>query len=330
MINQSDISIVVQGAVNSEITAQALNSLRRVFPNGEIILSTWEGSDISNLTFDKLILSEDLGSYVADEIAGVPNNVNRQLVSTIAGIKYATKKYILKTRTDIFLNSDSFLSCFEKYDKIKSPYFQNRLLICNYYTRNPRVFPVCFHPSDWLVFGRADDVRKYFENIPLMSAEDGEWFKTHEKTSAVFTNYLCRYNPEQHIFINFLRGFGSVECGCYYDCTPELIEQTERAFAECFVVLNYGKQLDITFSKYNPNRYLERHMLISYWQWKALYKHYCENKASALWFFYRTRALLLRVVTRLRRGIIRMLDRLGVKECVKNILTKLGKHRVSD
>ena len=330
MINQSDISIVVQGAVNSEITAQALNSLRRVFPNGEIILSTWEGSDISNLTFDKLILSKDIGSCMADEIAGVPNNVNRQLVSTIAGIKYATKKYILKTRTDIFLNSDSFLSCFEKYDKIKSPYFQNRLLICNYYTRNPRVFPVCFHPSDWLVFGRADDVRKYFENIPLMSAEDGEWFKTHEKTSAVFANYLCRYNPEQHIFINFLRGFGSVECGCYYDCTPELIEQTERAFAECFVVLNYGKQLDITFSKYNPNRYLERHMLISYWQWKALYKHYCENKASALWLFYRTRALLLRAVTRLRQGIIRMLDRLGVKECVKNILTKLGKHRVSD
>lgn len=319
-----NISIVCQGAVELQLTRRCLLSLRESFPGAEIILSTWTGSDTAGLPYDKLVLSLDPGAVTADGVAGTLNNVNRQLVSTQAGLAAAERPYILKTRTDILFESADFLSWFGEYDGVQSPYFQNRLLICSYYTRNPRVLSTCFHPSDWIVFGRAEDVRGYYAGIPLMTEEEGAWFQTRRKASAFFTNYICRFTPEQHIFLGFLRQRRPVACGCYYESTPALIEETERAFAECFVVLDYKKQLGITFTKYDPNRYLERHTLISHWQWRTLYLHYCRRAFSPLWPAYLLHGAGRRAISKIRTRCIRCLDRLGWKEAVKRILSRFS------
>ena len=63
MIKSTDISIVVQGSVeNREETIKCLNSIRKILPQAEIILSTWEDSDIVNLDYDKLVLNKDPGA----------------------------------------------------------------------------------------------------------------------------------------------------------------------------------------------------------------------------------------------------------------------------
>lgn len=322
-----NISVVCQGAVEHPVTKECLVALRNVFPKAELILSTWTGTDISGLPYDKVVFSSDPGAVYCDTVTQTLNNVNRQLVSTQAGLIAATRPYILKTRTDILFQDAEFLSYFAKYDRVPSANFQNRLLICNYYTRNPRVFSTCFHPSDWIVFGRAEDVRGYYAGTPLMTAEEGVWFHSRCKQSTFFTNYISRFTPEQHIFLGFLRQHRPVACDCYYDRTPALVKETERAFAECFVVLDYGKQLPITFTKYNPNRYLERGTLISHWQWKALYRHYCRGGFSPLWPIYLLHAARRRTLTGIRTRCIRCLDRLGWKEAVKGILSKLSAGR---
>ena len=321
--NAIQISIVIQGRVDNVVTAQRIETIRAHFPTSEIILSTWENSNVAGLSVDKVIFSEDPGAVYCDEVAGTLNNVNRQLVSTQAGLAAATRPYILKTRTDILFDNADFLEYFGKYDDVPSKYFQNRLLICNFYTRNPRVFNTCFHPSDWIVFGKAEDVRAYYNNTPLMSEEEGNWFRSREKETTFFTNYLCRFTPEQHLFLGFLRQKEQADCSCYYDHRPQLVEQTERAFAECFVVLDYQKQLGITFPKYNPNRYLEKHTLLSHWQWKALYSHYCKHSVSFLWFIYRIRALAIRAASGVRTLGVRLLDKLGIKESVKRVLSQV-------
>ena len=302
---------------------QYIEFLRKTFRGAEIVLSTWDGSDVSTLCVNKIIFSQDPGAVYCDEVTGTLNNVNRQLISTKAGLAAATRPYILKTRTDILFHNADFLQYFGKYDDAPSSYFQNRLLICNYYTRNPRVFDTCFHPSDWIVFGWAEDVRAYYENIPLMDDEEGNWFRTREKASTFFTNYLCRFTPEQHIFLSFLRQHEMVDCQCYYDHKNNLVKQTERAFAECFVVLDYQKQLSIIFPKYNPNRYLEKHTLIHHWQWKALYQHYCTNSPSVLWRMYLIYADALCIVSKIRTCTVCLLDKLGLKESVKSMLKKI-------
>lgn len=324
-INSKWVSVVIQGQTTEDLLPQCVDLLRQSLPDSEIILSTWNGSNVSGIeNIDKIIFSPDPGTFCADEIVGTLNNVNRQIVSTQAGVDAAARPYILKTRTDILIHNAGFLSYFEKYDAIPSNYFRNRLLICNYYTRNPRIFNTCFHPSDWILFGRAEDIRTYYENIPLMTVEDGEWFRHHPKVSTFFTNYVCRFTPEQHMFLSFLRKYNNPECDNYYDHCPRLVAETERAFAECFVVLDYQKQLSITFSKYNPNRYLEKHTTIAHWQWRALYQYYCQKKVGALWVLYQLYGAAWKCVSSIRALGIRILDFLGIKEATKSFLRGLS------
>lgn len=317
-----EISIVVQGAVSKGITASCLSSLRECFPGAEIILSTWKGSDIAGLSYDKVVLSTDPGTFVADKVTGSLNNVNRQLLSTQAGLKVATRPYILKTRTDILVQSADFLNFHGKYDDAPSPYFRSRLLICNYFTRCPRVISTCYHPSDWIVFGHTEDVCKYYEKTSFMTEDEGNWFQTRTKASTFFTNFVCRYTPEQQLFLGFLRQYEDVDFDCYYERSRSLIKQTERLFAQCFIVLDYGSQMNIKFVKYNPNRYMEKFTLISHWQWKAIFQRYCLGRLTPLWVLYRFRGMIFNCMTGFRTLSIRMLDMIGMKERVKRFFNR--------
>lgn len=322
----SNISIIVQGPCDPA-TPNCLSSLRRCFPGAEIILSTWKGSSVSGLDADRIVLSEDPGAVCADEVSGVLNNVNRQLVSTQNALPYATKPFVLKTRTDLIFFSSDFLLYFKKFDTVPSPWFKGRLLICNYFTRNPRIFHTCFHPSDWIMFGCAEDVKKYYAGIPLMDHEDATWFYTHPKSSVFYTNYLCRYVPEQYIFLSFLKQKMPVSYDCYYSHNAAQIQQTERLFAECFVVLDYQKQLHIGFTKYNPNRYRDAYSLLTHWQWKILYFHYCGKNRPWLWNGYLFKTSCFRFLTKARIKLIRLLELLGLKERVKEFVSHSAKKR---
>lgn len=320
-IRGTDISIIVQGACGPMLY-KSLASLREAFPGAEIILSTWKESDVSSIEADRIVLCDDPGFSWADEVAGVPNNVNRQLVSTQNALPYVTRPYTLKTRSDILFHSASLLQYFGKYDRVPSPYFYNRLLICNYYTRNPGVFGTCFHPSDWILFGRTEDVRRYYANLPVMTQEELEWFRNHHKDSVMFTNYICRFTPEQHIFSHVLPKDQTIDFTCYYSYSDSLKQRTEQAFADCFVVLDYQKQLNITFPKYNPNRYLEKHTLISHWKWRALYRHYSQKNFSFLWSAYCMQNMLLCTVSHVRILCIKILAKLNLKEPIKRFLSR--------
>ena len=78
-IKSKDISVVVQGAINSEVTPKCLESIRKYLPEAEIILSTWEGSDVVGLDYDKLVLNKDPGTFIYKRSNGAitENNMNR-------------------------------------------------------------------------------------------------------------------------------------------------------------------------------------------------------------------------------------------------------------
>lgn len=54
-IDTKDISVVVQGPIDEELTILCLNSVRKYLPDSEIILSTWKNSNIKNLDYDILV-----------------------------------------------------------------------------------------------------------------------------------------------------------------------------------------------------------------------------------------------------------------------------------
>ena len=319
MLQSKDVSVVVQGAIN-EYTKQCLLSIRKSFPNAQIILSTWINSEIGDLDYDRVIFSKDPGASIIDDVSGTLNNVNRQ-ISTKSGLKYAKRKYILKTRTDIIWNDDKFLKYFALYDhRYKSKHFRNRILICNYYTRNPNILPLPFHISDWIAFGLNEDVNLYYD-CSLQSLDDMRWFVNKEKKQRRFyINLLAKYVPEQHICSSFIAKFDEVSFNCFYDASKENIRITEEMLANDFVVLDYKTQLNISFPKYNPNRYVEKFTLVSNKQWNELYKEYCEKKYGVNYYLRRVRNKTFYLLLILRLDILVVLHKLHLKEKVKKLL----------
>ena len=146
MILSSDISVIVQGNINKAYTKICLQQIRKILPKAQIILSTWKNSEIEDLEYDVLILNEDPGASVINFKNNTLNNVNRQLLSTKAALRKTNRKFILKTRTDIYYNDFSFLKLYEQYDYECFNILSHPLLIVNFYTRNPRVLSIPFHP----------------------------------------------------------------------------------------------------------------------------------------------------------------------------------------
>ena len=322
MIKDLDISIVVQGAISEE-TKKCLQSLRREFPNSQIILSTWNGSNIEGLDYDDVVYSEDPGAIIIDKKSNTKNNINRQLVSTKAGLKYANRKYILKTRTDILWKNSNIKSFFGKYDRVYKPkHLKNRIIVCNYYTRNPRVMPLPFHVSDWITFGNNEDIKLLYD-IENEDFNEMRWFENRErKYKRFYTNLLTRYVPEQYVCINFAKKYYEFDCECFYDISKNNIKITEEILACDFYVLDYEKHLDISFLKYNPNRYYERYTLISNKQWMELLFEYYEKANKYIKLKRKGRNIIVRIFFILRQNILMLLHKLHIKEKVKRVLNK--------
>ena len=119
----SDITVVVQGPTvgkpgsppRERLTHLCLERVRKHLTGAEIILSTYHGSDVTGLSFDILVESEDPGATAYYDGPSRVNNVNRQIVTTRAGLSRATRPYALKIRSDLLLEGNGFLRQFGKY-----------------------------------------------------------------------------------------------------------------------------------------------------------------------------------------------------------------------
>ncbi len=205
-INDSEISVVIQGPVRGNETVECIASIRRFLPKAEIILSTWEGADVEELDYDKVIFNVDPGSNGYIKIYPHPqvSNLNRQLVSTQNGIKAVQRKYCLKIRTDGKIINDNFLSLFPKYcfiDSDVSP-LKARIMVEGLCTSVEGSFCV----GDWWHFGYTEDVKKWFDT-PLSKEKAGEIYFEDNSIRPFGAESVCQFSPEQYIAMNFARKY---------------------------------------------------------------------------------------------------------------------------
>ena len=99
-LSARNISFVVQGQIQPE-TYTFLQALRRNFPEAELVLSTWRGKydPCFRRITDKMIYCKDPGAVVCSYYREVAqwNNLNRQLVTTMAGLNAASRPFVAKT-----------------------------------------------------------------------------------------------------------------------------------------------------------------------------------------------------------------------------------------
>lgn len=272
-MNFADISFIIQGEVFSHINNQ-IAEIKHYFPQSPIIVSTCNDVPCEIIGANQVIKSPDPGYFhYSDKPGEKVNNINRQIVTTLAGLKACKTEFAFKLRSDFFIAGNSFLEYVNAFPKVDEQYklFNDKVLSCCYFARNPNSdMPFTFHPSDVAFFGKTSDLLNLFD-IPLMAKDEAFWDTTNFRFN--------RYVPEQYLFINCLRKNGfDVNCNCYNDCSQENIEQTERFFASNFIFLTF-EQFNLlptkqTFNmKVHPNAFRSCYTHID---WQNLYKKYVD------------------------------------------------------
>lgn len=283
-IDTKDISVVVQGAIDKEYTKKCLKSIRKYLPGSEIILSTWEGSNIDGLDYDILALNKDPGGKIFDFTKNVVNNTNRQLISTKNGLKKVNNKYTLKFRSDNILIDNKFLNYFNKFNFYNDMYktFQSRVLVSCVYSREfseETKFPTPFHPSDFFIFGYSSDIKNYIYDTELLKDESLSNFNCKYNNKLPYKNNTYQYTPEQYFCYSWIkRHFDDIVFDDWSDWNDRNIEQSNNILYNNFVFLDPYQSCFINYKhSWALELYHSINGLITYKVFQKYYKKLCDN-----------------------------------------------------
>jgi hypothetical protein len=283
LIKKKDITIVVQGPYYPKITPKVLNNILINFKDSELILSTYKNEKIDNQFKKnfKIVYNKILPDIMQSLNPNIPIYFNyfRHIRSSLNGIRKSSKKYVLKTRSDVLFNNTNFLNYFDKFKFVdkKNVILKKKVLISSHYTIDPRKLPLPFHFSDWFFFGLKSDLIKIF-NQNYMSKENKkvpDWFLNKKKPKFFFNEYSSKFRSEQILTLNFLRKYKKINIRHAYDHNFKNIILTEKILASNFVVLN-PNLISISSMKHpsfaNTQDLLFFNELVTFKKWQKLYK----------------------------------------------------------
>lgn len=261
-IDTKDISVVVQGAIDKKITPKCLKSIRNFLPDAEIILSTWENSNVEELDYDVLVSSKDPGNDGIQAYSIEKTylcNLNRQLLSTKEGLKQSSRKYIIKIRTDFFLTSNDFLQYFELFNTTTDLIFNHRVIVLSVFSRrysDQNGVPMPFHVSDLFFFGLKDDIKNYFSETELINSEFTDYKFQYPHKVPYFLNTM-RYAPEQYFCIEWLKRNGiDVNFNDWTCWNQKILDFSDKILFSNFIFLN-SLQAGIDSYKHHNNLFKE-------------------------------------------------------------------------
>lgn len=278
MVVDSDLSVIIQGPIEHSlsvvthrpITLSLCLSIKKLLPRAEIILSTWDNEHVEGIPVDVLIQSHD--PRPQGLIKGfVPNNVNRQIITTRAGLQIARRKFAMKIRSDIELYGAGFLDSLPVLQQLDSEeaIFSHKIIANNLSSRDASAVEkrmpghwLLFHPSDHIHAGHTSDLLLLWD-IPLQSEEDATYYLGALRPNEYRDNELSRLTPEQFIFINAINKSRHIDFFDYASYSHELLKLSTK-----YLDINFchipDQALPIWFQKYHtPHHFSYDWMRIS-------------------------------------------------------------------
>jgi hypothetical protein len=215
-----NLSFCIQGPVarnshGENLTQKLIASIKHFYPNSPIIFSTWESETIDFLEGINLVLSKDPGSGLRYKNRPWENNINRQIISTCAGLNAVTTRFVVKMRSDLLVENRRLEKIVEKLPKTPSnsySIFENYIIVLDRLTFNPnkKLNPL-LHVTDMLQAGVTKDVRRMWD-IPLMtSAQENYYANVEPILASKVANHLPEFRAEQYFWNELIRkelGFG--------------------------------------------------------------------------------------------------------------------------
>ncbi|GAM63812.1 lipopolysaccharide synthesis protein wavE [Vibrio ishigakensis] len=284
-----DISVVVQGPVQAlsdrsqdeGITLRCLSSIREHLPGAKIILSTWRGQNLEGLDFDELVLCDDPGQNIRQyNEDGTPHffNNNRQIVSTIEGLKRVKTKYAIKLRSDNYLTCNAFVEIKNKYDKYgQDRVFNERVVVSDIFTRKyAKGLPVAFHISDFFYYGLTSDLQTLW-NIDLLSdfiPSDSQPIDPSDPYHLVDCTQLFAIKALENVNV-------SINLSHLHDVSGNKLSKSESFIANNLIILDsnmLGLGLPEKFKgKARVSKPKGQCTHYQFFEWESLYKQYCDN-----------------------------------------------------
>lgn len=177
--------VVLQGPIYSETETIARNFLNCDWVNN-LIISTWHNQQDITLNKTKLIKAQDV------ENPGIGNR-NRQIVSSLNGIKLTDTEFIIKARTDQIFNLENLNLMYSIFlDHIN----ENKIYTLGLFKTYP------FHPRDWMFWGKREKILSLFD-IPLdpyIGVEDYNQITRAETYIAMW--YYAKHNYKVYHMID--------------------------------------------------------------------------------------------------------------------------------
>jgi hypothetical protein len=243
------VSIVIQGPVFN-FTHKCIKSIKEFFPNCQLILSTWDDADLSNLDLNDVQLVQqkppDPG-YM---------NIKRQLFSSRLGMDNCKNDYIMKVRSDLIFTSNNCLNYLGQI--AKNSVFSEKIVVPNMQTIDPeneskdQSWHRVFNISDWAMLGRKDDIIRLFDNAmnkPLLDLNSS------------------KYAPEQHLWLASIVQDKLPIPENMIHRSAELIKACKYYYANNLVVLNATQQFSCYSVKY-AHQYDHLSHLFDHDQWR--------------------------------------------------------------
>jgi hypothetical protein len=296
----SQLSIVLQGPAHfskkdRQATLLSIQSVRRYFPNAELILSTWKRAKLPpKLDVDCVVFNQDPGgqplSLVVNKRTGKPtlNNINRQIVSSYGGIRVASRAYVLRVRSDMIFTSAKCLDWWgmATHRCEEQKLFKQRVIGYAGGTRkgqNPsEIFELQYHPGDWFFLGLKEDLLDLFD-IPLCPESCVHYLLKNYITPASWAPWEThRWYPEMYLWVTYLQKKGvPVTIQHCFDTRRENDRPSLQSLVNNFLLLDY-EQLSFVNAKY-LFPWVGGHewgyaSMMTYQDWLAAYLELCVPK----------------------------------------------------
>jgi len=201
-MRNDEITFIIQGPFYIDksglTTNDLLNDIHKLFPQSEIIFSTWCGI-VEDLEFVKYILNKDPGE-VDGEFLPI-RNFKRLLISSSNGIKNATRPLVIKMRSDSLCEANNLPLLKEYFDAGRG----NKILIAMHST------PIkAFMLDDKIQIGRKELMLEFWnkERINFIGSNKILTPLTLTK-DCIYISKSLQLAPEQILFLGYTESISS-------------------------------------------------------------------------------------------------------------------------
>ncbi|WP_099608979.1 WavE lipopolysaccharide synthesis family protein [Vibrio coralliilyticus] len=305
MTSKKEITFVLQGPVIEGVTGRSVDNIKELFPESSIILSTWKGENVEGIDVSRVVFNQDPGSTVLSY--GKDNNqrtanVNRQIVSTVNGLKSVETSYAVKIRTDNVLHKDDFFKYIDLFESRNSEYslFDKRIVSSNFYAKEfVKGLALPYFFSDFFHFGLTKDLLTLWD-LPLF---EDYIFNKNLRDQFQHKQYPMRCSHvEQDLFISCI----NKETSRLHDLFDELGEAEDVVKSYQYLINNFvvldgdiiGLEVPARLAqKGNPPCEFYSHL-----RWKWLYEK-CFNIKTTIPLNYKTKWYINRCYIYLKSGL---------------------------